>query len=726
MAAEGVISERSGTRRVRRARTDTVLQLEAAECGPASLAMVLSHFGRHVSLEELRIACGVSRDGSKASSLLKAARAYGLECKGLKAEPEHLRELPVPMIAFVNFNHFLVVEGIKGKRVWLNDPAFGPRKVSMEEFDLMFTGVVLTFERGPGFSAGDSRPRHMGALRNRLRGSETAVIFAFLASLALVVPGVLLPVFSQVFVDQILVRAQQDWLMPMLIGMAATALVRGLLSALQSHTLLKAQTRLAIDGSRATLWRLLRLPTQFFSQRFAGELTDRLDLNDGLARLLTGELARAALGIVSAVFFGLVLFAYDATLALIAAVLAAGNLALLASVSRRLADGYRRQSVERGKLRSAAIAGLQDIESFKAAGAEDAFFRRWVGLHAEVLNAHQRLAWSETLLDAAPTLLQALATAAVLVVGGSKVMSGEITIGTLVAFQTLMASFVAPVASLANFGAQIQQARASLARLDDIDNQPLDPRFDEADHAPADVVPRGAIKLRDIRFGYAPFEPPVIDGFDLEVHPGERVALVGASGSGKSTLGRIIAGLLRPDSGTYTLDGQPFERWPPDVLAARLACVDQNISLFEGSVRDNLALWDPTIEERDLVRAARDARIHTVIASRPGGYDARIEEGGRNLSGGQRQRLDIARALARGPSIIVLDEATSALDPVAELEVMDAIRRRGATCVIVAHRLSTIRDCDEIIVLDKGRIVQRGTHDALMAMDGRYRELIES
>ena len=713
--------------RGRRARTDTVLQLEAAECGAASLAMILSHFGRRAPLEELRIACGVSRDGSKASSLLKAARAYGLEAKGLKAEPEHLRDLSFPMIAFVNFNHFLVVEGIKGGKVFLNDPAVGPRKVSLDEFDAMFTGVILTFKRGEAFQRGDTRPSVRRALRERLRGYETAVFFIFLASLALVVPGLIVPVFSRIFVDYVLVAGFKDWLAPLLIGMVVTALVRGLLTELQTQHLLKAEARLATDGSQSLLWRMLRLPIQFFSHRFAGEIANRLDLNDGLAKILTGELSRAALAMVTAILFFLLMLAYNVKLALVAGILTAINVILLALVSRQLADGWRKISLERGKVHATAVSGLQDIETFKAAGAEDTFFTRWAGLFGNVVNAEQRLGLPMLMLTAAPGLLQALSTAAILVIGGFEIMSGAMTLGMLVAFQTLAASFAAPVGTLTKVGTEIQQLQAFTARLSDIEHQPMDSRFDgEAAHQRPDRLPLGAVRLDQVSFGYAPLEPPLIEGLDLSISPGARIALVGPSGSGKSTIGKIIAGLYQPRDGQLEIDGRPFSDWPAAAMAARLAYVDQDIVLFEGSVRENLCLWDSTVPEQDMIAAAQDAQIHEFIVARAGGYDSRIDEGGRNMSGGQRQRLDLARALARNPSIIVLDEATSALDPLTELEVMEAIRRRGATCVIVAHRLSAIRDCDEIIVLDRGRPVERGRHDDLMAQGGYYAGLIES
>ena len=430
---------------------------------------------------------------------------------------------------------------------------------------------------------------------------------------------------------------------------------------------------------------------------------------------------------VTAILFFLLMLTYNVKLALIAGVLTAINVILLAIVSRQLADGWRKISLERGKVHATAVSGLQDIETFKAAGAEDTFFTRWAGLFGNVVNAEQRLGLPMLMLTSAPGLLQALSTAAILVIGGFEIMSGAMTLGMLVAFQTLAASFAAPVGTLTRVGTEIQQLQAFTARLSDIEQQPMDSRFDgEAASQRPDRLPLGGVRLDRVSFGYAPLEPPLIDGLDLSITPGARIALVGPSGSGKSTIGKIIAGLYQPRDGQLEIDGRPFRDWPAAAMAARLAYVDQDIVLFEGSVRENLCLWDSTVPEQDMIAAAQDAQIHEFIVARAGGYDSRIDEGGRNMSGGQRQRLDLARALARNPSIIVLDEATSALDPLTELAVMEAIRRRGATCVIVAHRLSAIRDCDEIIVLDGGRPVERGRHDDLVAQGGYYAGLIES
>jgi NHLM bacteriocin system ABC transporter peptidase/ATP-binding protein len=718
----------------RRARTSTVFQLEATECGAASLAMVLGYFGRFVPLDELRTLCGVSRDGAKASSVLRAARGFGLEARGLRAEPAHLIDIRGPMIAFVNFNHFVVVEGADDRFVWINDPAAGPRRETMAAFSESFTGVVLTFARGDAFVPGDSRPRLLASLAGRFAGLRTALGFLMLASLALVVPGIVLPVFSRIFVDYVLVRGMDDWLGPLLIGMALTALARILLIRLQTRTLTATRVAMTLATGRGLMTQLMRLPIAFFEQRFAGEIADRVRLNETLSDLLTGRLALATANLIAAAFFFVAMLFYHWPLALGVLLLTFANIAVLAASTRALSDLYRKIAVDQGKLMGARVAGLKDMETFKASGAEDLLFARWLGLAALTVNGRQRAASLSAWIAPLPKLVGALSVALVLVGGGFAVMAGDLTIGELVAFQTLAASFSAPLAALAGFGAEAQQVGSYAGRLNDILNQQADPRFraeteDRPEDRPKDwnaALPRGRLTLAEVSFGYAPLDPPLIDRLDLEVNPGERIALVGASGSGKSTLGKIVAGLETPRQGACLIDGLPLADWPRAGLAQRLAYVAQQVRMFEGSVRDNLSLWDAALPDADIIRAARDARIHDVIAARPGGYDARIAEGGVNFSGGERQRLEIARALATDPTLLILDEATSALDPVTELQVLEAIRRRGMTCILIAHRLSAIRDCDQIVVLDRGRIVERGTHRALIGADGRYARLIEA
>ncbi len=715
--------------KITRAKVPTVLQMQAVECGAASLAMILAYFGKYIPLEELRIACGVSRDGSKASNILKAARKYDLEAKGFRKEPESLKVMPMPLIVHWNFSHFLVLEGFHKGKVFLNDPSSGSRVVTEEEFSQSFTGIAITFAPTPQFQKEEKKPSLISALKKRLKGSETALIYIILVGLALVIPGLAIPVFVRIFVDDILLGGRDSWVIPLMLGMGITAVLRGVLTWLRQYYLLRLETKIAITTSGQFLWHILRLPTEFFSQRFAGDITSRMQSNDRVAKLLSGQLATTALNFVMIIFYFVLMLQYNVTLAIVGLVIALINVLYLKFVSAQRVDQNRKLLQDRGKLAGTGMSGLQIIETLKATGSESDFFAKWSGYQAKALNSEQKLGVSSQFLSVFPSFLTGINNTIVLALGGFLILEGQMTIGMLVAFQSLMASFMSPVTGMVGLGAELQEVEGEMNRLDDVLKYPID---QETEGELGETTPytgqklEGYIQLNKVTFGYSSLEPPLIEDFSLVLRPGSRVALVGGSGSGKSTIAKIIAGIYRAGSGEILFDGKPRTSFPKEVINNSLAMVDQEINMFQGTVRDNITLWDETISEFEMIRATKASCIHDDITARSGGYDHPVEEGGKNFSGGQRQRLEIARALAQNPTIIIMDEATSALDPVTEKSVDENIRRRGCTCIIVAHRLSTIRDCDEIIVLEKGKIAERGTHEELNHSAGIYAKLIKT
>ncbi len=717
----------------RRVRTPTVLQMESVECGAAALGSILAYFGKWPPLEELRRDCGVSRDGSNARNILVGARGHGLAAKGRKASLETALEGPFPYIAFWEFNHFLVVEGCRGDKVYLNDPATGPRRVTRAEFDGSFTGVMLVFEPGPDFRPDPPPPGLAARLLPRTRPVRSAVLLTVLISLTLVVPGLLVPGFSKVFVDEYLIEGRDAWLMPLLLAMTVTVLVTGLLTWLSEAVLLRTESKLALGSSARFAWHLLRLPVDFFEQRHPGDIANRIAANDRIATAVAGQVGESLVSLLRVVFYAAVMLLFDWILALICIALSLVNVGVFHSLARLRADASLRMQQDFGRFQSASVTGIHAIETLKATGTDDDYFERWAGFQARHLNNQKRLGLYGVVANGFPPLLNGLTVAAVLGFGGYRVIEGGMTIGTLVAFQALTLSFTAPINALVAAGGAFQELKADLVRTDDVVRQAHDPRYAGADAAGREAAVDGtaegdrlvgAVELREVTFGYGRLDEPLIRDFSLSIRPGARVALVGGSGSGKSTIARLLAGLYRPWSGEILYDGRPIEQIPVDTLTASLAVVSQEVTLFGGRVREHLSAWDETLDDASMLRALRDACIDDEIAARGGGLDAEIEDRGLNFSGGQAQRLEIARALAADPSVLILDEATSALDPATETRIDENIRHRGCTCVIVAHRLSTVRDADEIVVLEAGRVVERGTHDELVSAGGPYARLI--
>nr|WP_059005996.1 NHLP family bacteriocin export ABC transporter peptidase/permease/ATPase subunit [Streptomyces specialis] len=711
-------------------RTPTVLQMEAVECGAAALAMVLAHYGRFVPLEELRIACGVSRDGSRASNLLKAARGYGLTAKGMQMDLAALAGQRPPAVLFWEFNHYVVYDGMArrpGRRgAWINDPGKGRRFVPLDEFDTSFTGVVLTFEPGEDFRRGGRRPgvlRHMPA---RLRGMSGTMLAAVVSSLLLVLVGASVPALSRTYIDTFLIGGQTSALGVLFAAMGTALVLTAALTAVQQANLLRGRVISSTLGGARFLRHLLRLPVTFFAQRNPADLVQRLQSNDTVAETLARDLAAAGVDAVVVLLYAVLLWSYDPQLTVVGVLIALLNVVALRIVLRLRATGTQKLRADSARLVNTAYSGLTLIETMKATGGENGFFRRWAGQHAATLDTQQRLGVPSAWLAVTAPTLAALNSALILLIGGTRAVEGHLTVGLLVAFQALVTSFTAPITRLNGVAGRIQDFAADVARLKDVENFPADPRYTRRGPADGGGTRRltGHVELTGVTFGHSRLDPPLLEDFSLTVGPGRQVALVGGSGSGKSTVSRLVAGLHTPWAGEIRIDGTPLADIPRGALAASVAFVDQDVFLFEGTVRDNVTLWDPSIPDEEVVAALKDAAVHDVVARRPGGIRARVEQDGRNFSGGQRQRLEIARALVRRPTVMILDEVTSALDAATEQIIIDNLRRRGCACVVIAHRLSTVRDSDEILVLDRGTVVERGRHEHLIAAQGAYARLL--
>ena len=710
------------------AKVPVIMQMEALECGAASLAMVLAYYGKWIPLEQVRYDCGVSRDGSNARNVLRAARSYGLTAKGYRYEPAELKTKgKFPCIIHWNFNHFVVLNGFKGNKAVLNDPARGTYTVSMKTFDESFTGICLMFEPGEEFVPGGKPQSVFGFAKKRLKGAGAAIAFVTMTTIISSLIGIISPAFSRIFLDRLLTGQNPDWVVPFVIALAGMSVIQLIVAWIQSVYSLKINGKLSMVGNSTFMWQVLRMPMDFFSQRMAGDIQGRQSSNASIASSLVETFAPLLLNAGMMIFYLVVMIRYSLMLTLIGLASVLINFGLSTIISKKRINITRVQMRDAGKLAGATVAGIEMIETIKASGAEDGYFEKWAGYQASVNTQQVKFQKLNEVLGLLPSLVSSLCSTAVLMLGVYLAMQGEFTVGMIMAFQGFLSSFTAPAESIISAGQTIQEMRTEMERVEDVMKYPVDVQNDAPvdENAEYDKL-SGCIEMKNVTFGYSRLGEPLITDFNLSLKTGSRVAFVGASGCGKSTLSKLISGLYKPWSGEILFDGKRIDEIDRSVFTGSLAVVDQDIILFEDTIANNIKMWDTSIEDFEMIMAARDAQLHEDIMQREGGYQYKLTEGGKDFSGGQRQRMEIARVLAQDPTIIILDEATSALDAKTEYDVVNSIKNRGITCIVVAHRLSTIRDCDEIVVLDGGRVVERGTHEELMRLGGAYTQLVSN
>ncbi|MBE6128883.1 MAG: NHLP family bacteriocin export ABC transporter peptidase/permease/ATPase subunit [Erysipelotrichaceae bacterium] len=709
------------------AKVPVIMQMEALECGAASLAMIAAYYGKWVPLEQVRLDCGVSRDGSNAKNMLIAARNYGLEASGYRFEPESLRkEGEFPCIIHWNFNHFVVLDGFRGNKAVLNDPARGTVSVSMKEFDDSFTGIVLMMKPSETFEPGGKPKSVLDFAKARLEGALPAIVFVALTTVISYLFSIINPIMTQVFMDRLLTNFNPEWLMPFIFLMTLLAVVQLTVQWCTAVYSLKINGKMSVIGSMSYMWKVMRMPMEFFSQRMVGDLLSRQATNASISQTLVGTLAPLLLNTGMMIFYFFVMLNYSPVLTAVGIVTMVLNLLMSQFISRQRVNLMRIQTRDAGKLSSTTVNGISMIETIKSSGAENGYFQKWAGYQASVNDMSVKFIKTNTYLGIVPSFISMLSNFAVTFLGVYYAMHGNFTLGMMMTFQTVLSSFMSPAMTLISAGQQIQEMRTSMERVEDVMQYPSDP-YVKDDELQEDVdysKLSGNIELKNVTFGYSRLADPLIKDFSMTVKPGQRIAFVGSSGCGKSTIAKLISGLNKQWSGEILFDGKPIPDIDRSVFTGSLAVVDQDIIIFEDTIAANIRMWDNSIEDFEVIMAARDAQIHEDIMKRQNGYQYKLTENGKDLSGGQRQRLEIARVLAQDPTIIILDEATSALDAKTEYDVVKAITKRGITCIVIAHRLSTIRDCDEIIVLDHGNVVERGTHDELYALGGYYTDLI--
>lgn len=712
--------------RFRRIKTPTIIQMEVAECGAACLAIILAHYKKYIPLEELRVSCGITRDGSKANNIISAAEHYGLIAHGYSTTLPSLDDIELPAILFWNFEHFVVLEGFDKEVAYINDPAAGPRAVSYEDLDLCYSGVVLSFEKGPDFKPSGSPKKIIPTLLEKSKLILQPLVFIFLASMAAIIPGLAQPAISQVFMDQIIMENNLEWVWGIVFSMIAIIVVKSVLTFVLDNVLFKTQTRLSVILSTSSFWHLLCIPYVFFTVRNPGEISYRLNANDSISSSVSTKIVPTVISSILVVVYGAAIIYYDLTMAIAGFAIIALDMWTLQRVYRVKTDAYASYQSNSGKFNSYALGLLGNIGSVKEMGMEYKLFSTLSGHYTKMRNSELTMIQKNIILEVVPGFLQALSGIIVLGIGCWKVMNGTFSVGMLFAVQMLMSSLIGPATSLVGMAEMIQFLKIDIDRIDDINSFPAEPIPLQSKISHDMKKLEGNVSVQNLSFAYGPLSPKVLDGISFELAPGKSIALVGPTGSGKSTVAKLISGLYKPDSGEILFDGFSRENLARDLIHNSLAVVEQHPFLLKGTVKENITLLDTEIKEEDILKAVKDACLTPLIMSRKGGFEFEIEQGGSNISGGQKQCFEIARALTRNPTILILDEATSTLDSEIEVDIITHVRRRGIALLMVAHRLSTIKTCDEIIVLDKGKVVAKGTHAELREVPGIYQDLVQA
>ncbi|MCR5303928.1 MAG: NHLP family bacteriocin export ABC transporter peptidase/permease/ATPase subunit [Lachnospiraceae bacterium] len=710
------------------ARVPVVMQMEALECGAAALTMILAYFGKWIPLEEVRKDCGVSRDGSSAKNIVRAARQYGCEAAGYRYDIDRIRaEGTFPCIIHWNFNHFVVLCGFKGKNAVINDPAQGRYTVSWETFDKSFTGIAIVIEPGEDFVADGNPTRVISFVFQKLKGTASSFVFLAACTAFVSIIGLLMPALSGFYTDHLLTRRMPEWFNYFMLLSVILTIILFIVNWMQAYYTLNIEGKISAVSDAEYMWHVLRLPVEFYSQRMAGDVIERKRRDETITYELINTIVPILVQGAALIFYIFVMSRYSLRLTVVAIGTVVINLLLERYISLKRINLSRVASRSNSRLYSSTISGIEMIETIKATGAENGYFEKWSGYQAQTAAANVAIEEVNVHLGIIPSILNVLSESVIFMGAVGLCMSGKWTVGMITAFTGFLTSFMQPAQALISSSADLQEMRTDMERIRDVMEYKTDVDADEDldEDAEYDKL-SGKIEIKNVTFGYSRLSEPILKDFSMTIEPGRKVAFVGPSGCGKSTISKLISGLYKPWSGEILFDGKPIDQINRNVFRGSLSVVDQDIILFEDTIRNNIKMWDNTIEEFEMILAARDAHIHEDIMERPGGYSYRIREGGKDLSGGQKQRLEIARVLAEDPTIIIMDEATSALDASTEAEVVNSIKNRGITCLVIAHRLSTIRDCDEIVVLNYGQVVQRGIHDDLISQEGLYRELVVS